>query len=340
MKWNNIFFFVGLASVVVMILTLDVSFTELWQHICKAGWWLVPIFGLWGVLYCMNCLTWRTIISGSGKVNISFLRLLKVTVSGFSLNYATPGGLMGGEAYRIMELTPYIGKERAASSVILFFMMHVFSHFWFWLTSIVVYVLLILCGTSIYVSEGALYYILPLATIFCLAGIYLFTRGYKNGIAIKLVKMVSHIPGLKKWGRRLLENNMESLERIDRQIAQLHSQSPRIFYVSFFLEYFGRLAQCFEIFFMLRLLDIDCGGGFTGYLMVYIYSYLILSFTSLFANILGFLPLQLGGREGGFAISVVQLGMSASTGVFISVVVRAREIVWTLFGLLLMKVKK
>ena len=45
MKWtkqrlNNLFFVVGVVAVVVMILTFDVSFTELWQHPLKryASW--------------------------------------------------------------------------------------------------------------------------------------------------------------------------------------------------------------------------------------------------------------------------------------------------------------
>ena len=68
------------------------------------------------------------------------------------------------------------------------------------------------------------------------------------------------------------------------------------------------------------------------------HSFLILAFTSLFANILGFLPLQLGGREGGFALSVAQMGMGGGIGMFVSIISRVRELFWASVGLLLMKV--
>ena len=75
------------------------------------------------------------------------------------------------------------------------------------------------------------------------------------------------------------------------------------------------------------------------YSLLFLYSFLILSFTSLFANILGFLPLQLGGREGGFALSVTQLGMTGGVGLFISIICRVRELFWAVVGLALMRVK-
>ena len=330
-KTRNIFFAFGLVAVIVMLFTFKVSFTQLWADICHAGYWLFAILGLWIFLYMMNAWTWHIIIRGSGDCPIPFWKILKLTITGFALNYATPAGLMGGEPYKIMELKPYIGTQRATSSVLLFAMMHIFAHFWFWTTSIAVYLILAAFGIlPINVGMGI---VLLFMTCFCGAGIYLFMRGYKNGMVVKLIRFISHIPGCKKWGRQFAESHQEDLMKIDRQISQLQSQNQRSFFGSFALEFIGRILQSLEIYFMLLLFEAGTGGGLT-----FVYAFLILSFTSLFANLLFFLPLQLGGREGGFAMSVAQMGMTADIGMFVSIICRVRELFWTAIGLLLMKV--
>lgn len=333
---NNLFFAVGLMAVVMMFCSFDVSFTELWAYIIKADYWLAAILGLWVLLYVLNTWAWQIIICGSGPCTISFWRLLKLTVTGFALNYATPMGMVGGEAYRIMELSRYMDARRATSSVLLFAMMHVFSHFWFWVTSIIVYLVLSISG-NLPLNNSAVI-VLILATLFCGGGIYLFVRGYRYGMAVKLVRIIGRIPGLHRWEKRFSENHHDDLVKIDRQISDLHGQNKRSFFGSFFLEYAGRMLQSFEIFFMLRLLGIDGGGGVAGTLLIFLYSFLILAFTSLFANLLGFMPLQLGGREGGFAMSVAQMGMTGGTAMFISIICRVRELFCCSVGLLLMKI--
>lgn len=335
-KINNIFFVVGLAAVVIMCFTFDVSLPELWSHLQRAGYWMAAILGLWAVLYMLNALTWRIIIRGSGACTVSFPRLLKLTVSGFALNYATPMGLMGGEPYRIMELSRNIGTDRATSSVVLFAMMHIFSHFWFWITAIVTYLLMAAAG--LLPLDTGMAVVLFLSSLFCGGGVYLFLKGYRNGMILRLCRLLGRLPGLRRRGARFLEHHRDDLQRIDSQIAGLHGQNRRSFYASLLLEYFGRMLQCFEILFMLLLFGIDNGGGPGGLLVTYLHSFLILAFTSLFANLLGFLPLQLGGREGGFAMSVAQLGMTGSVGIFVSIICRVRELFWAAAGILLMKV--
>lgn len=333
---RNIFFGIGLLAFVVMLFTFNVSFAELWQYICHAGYWLLAIVAVWVVLYMLNALTWRTIILGGGDCSAHILRLYQLTITGYALNYSTPFGLPGGEAYKVMELSHYIGVSRATSSTVLYAMMHVYTHFWFWLTGVVVYALLVIAG---HLPLPTLPLVLAFAFIVLLAsvGIYFFLKGYKNGMLVWLFHLLGRIPGLRRWVNTFYEKKKEAIAKADRQIAELHNQDHRSFVKSFFLEYGARMFQSTEIFFMLLLFGIDGGGTFAGYLITWIHAFLILAFTSVLGNLLGFIPMQLGGREGGFALSSSLFGLSGGTAMFISIISRLRELFWIFTGLVLMR---
>lgn len=302
MKWtkqklNNLFFFLGIAAVVVMLLTFDVSFIELWDHLCHAGYWLIPIIGVWIIVYALNALAWKAIIEGNiqGKMPVSFWRLYRLTITGYALNYATPVGGLGGEPYRIMELSKDIDKQHATSSVILYAMMHFFAHFWFWFISIFIYLALVMIGDlPINVTIGTT---MGVIVVFCLFFFYLFSKGYKNGLVKYVLGVVANIPGLKKWTLRFWARHSEAIGNIDKQIAALYGQDTRAFYRSLVLEYFSRVVQSSEVMFMLLLFGIDCGGGWDGLTLTFLHSILIVAFTTLFANLIGFLPMQLGVRK-------------------------------------------
>lgn len=323
---RNIFFLFGVIAVVVMFFTLDVSLTDLWKCICQARGWIVAVFLLWVPLYLMNALTWRIILKGTGKCVVPYALLFKLTISGFALNYATPAGLMGGEPYKIMELSPYVGRERATSSVLLFSMMHIFSHFWYWFAASLLYMLLL-------DVSSAMFCVLLFMMFFSLCGVYLFLKGYRNGMVVKILNVISCIPGLKNRMTRFMRTHRNELAQIDAQIASLHTQDRRSFYMSFGMEFIGRVLQAFEIYFVLAALGVT--GSFV---QLFLYATLIIALTSLFANLLFFMPLQLGGREGGFVMSCVQLGFTNGMGVYISIICRIRELFWTTIGLLLIKV--
>ena len=245
MKWtkqrlNNLFFVLGCAAVVVMLFTFDVSFVELWEHLCHAGYWLLPIVGIWIVVYGLNALAWQSIIEGNigGKSPVSFWRIYRLTITGYALNYATPVGGLGGEPYRIMELSKDIDNQHATSSVILYAMMHFFAHFWFWFISIFIYLALVIVGDMpITIAIGT---ILAIIVVFCLIAFYLFSKGYRNGLVIYVLGIIGKIPGLKGWSHRFQERHAEALHNIDAQIAALHHQDKRAFYTSLFLEYFWK----------------------------------------------------------------------------------------------------
>ena len=291
-SWNNFFFVLGIVCVVVMLFTFDVSFIELWDHICRAGWWLAPIVGVWILIYGINALAWMAVIKGNKNPDetVGFWRIYKLTITGYALNYATPVGGLGGEPYRIMELSKDISKQHATSSVILYAMFHVFAHFWFWFTSVFLYLALALAGDL--PLDATVGMVLCIVVIFCLIAFYLFYRGYKYGLVVRVIRWLGHLPGLGGWSSRFLQAHAQSLLSVDAQIAALHQQNRRHFYEALGLEYLSRIVQSSEVLFMLLLFGIDCGGGFTGIALTYLHSILIVSLTTLLSNLIGFLPMQ------------------------------------------------
>lgn len=334
-KYQNGFFIFGIAVLLIMITQLD--FAQVWAGLQRAGYWFLAVISLWFFLYIFNTSAWYIIINSqeergghrekpntAAARKVPFWWLYKITVSGFALNYATPGGLMGGEPYRIMSLSPRIGTERASSSVILYAMTHIFSHFWFWLLSILLYIF----TQEVNTFMG---FLLTAVGAFCTAAIWFFIKGYKKGITVRCMGILSHFPLIRRKVQRFFEGHREQLASIDRQIAALHNQNPRTFVSAVALELACRVVSALEIYFILLVIMPDAN---------YIDCILILAFTSLFANMLFFLPLQLGGREGGFLMSAKGLAMTASAGIFVAIIIRVRELIWTAIGLLLIKFDK
>ena len=300
-------------------------YDQVLQNVRRAGIWFPAVLLLWGVIYFMNTCAWQVILNAGGQTErVPFWKVYKYTVTGFSLNYVTPVGLLGGEPYRIMEVSAYVGKERATSSVILHAMMHIFSHFCFWAFSILLY--LALYGAQM--GWGMAVLLLFIAG-FCALGIYFFMKGYRNGLALNVLNFFARLPFCKKKFSGFIERNRAAIERVDEQIAALHAQSRRVFYLSLSLEFFARIVGCLEIMFILFIMTSDVS---------FWDCILIQAFTSLFANLFFFMPMQMGAREGGFALATGGLAMTKAFGVYTSLIVRLREIFWIVVGIALMKV--
>ena len=321
-KFRNIFWFFGAFAIVVMLCTFDMDYAELLENLRRAGYWLPAVILLWVFIYLLNAWSWYIIICDGKHAKVPFWKIYKLTISGFALNYATPVGLMGGEPYRIMELTPYVGGSKATSSVILYVMMHIFSHFCFWFFSVFLFI-------AVEPVNAGMGVMLGIVGLFCLLAIYFFMKGYKNGMAVRTLKMLTHVPFVKNWAKRFMAEKMDSLEQVDSQIAELHKQRKSTFYISLGLEFAARVVGCLEVYFILNILTTDVS---------FVACVLIMAFTSLFANMFFFSPMQLGAREGGFALATGGLAISSAFGVYTGLITRVRELVWIIIGVLLIKV--
>src|SRR5690606_695195 len=117
----------------------------------------------------------------------------------------------------------------------------------------------------------------------------------------------------------------------DLQITELYAQRRERFFKSLAFEFIARVVGCLEIF---------CTAKAIGLNMSIVQSLIISSGSSLFANLIFFFPMQLGTREGGLALALKSVGMPASAGIFIGIIMRIREVVWIIIGLALMRISK
>lgn len=323
--YRNLFLLFGIIAIIVMLCTFNVDYGILRDKLPRIMAYLPLIVGVWVVVYAFNAGAFQLIVnSGKHDKHLSFRHAYKLTVSGFAFSYTTPFGF-GGGPYRVMELAGHIGTNRAMSSVVLYSMMHILSHICLWTTAIVLYI-------AFYFEriDPWLWSIFGICAILLAFILYVFYKGYKNGLIVRLFRILLYIPFAKRPARKFYEKNLENMKQIDRNIAYLHEQ-PRAFYGSLALEYIARVFNAFEFFFIL----LAFGAPVT-----FCDAVLVLAFSSLMGNLLFFFPMQMGAREGGLALIIQLLGYvgGAGIGLFASFLTRIREMVWIFIGVSLVKV--
>lgn len=322
--YRNLFLLFGIVAIVVMLCTFDVDFAQLRSRLAQAGMYLPAVVGIWVVVYAFNARAFQLIVnSGQHDMHLSFRHSYKLTVSGFAFSYTTPFG-SGGLPYRVMELGNFIGLVRATSSVVLYSMMHVLSHFCLWFSSLLLF--------AIYYTEKMTPFLWGFFVVFAavfLLVISAFNVGYKRGFIAYLFNPLLHIPFVKKPARRFYDNHRHDLQQVDANIAYLRSR-PRAFWCSLLWEYVARVTNSFEYYFILLSLGVS---------LSFWDAVLVLAFSSLVGNLLFFLPMQLGAREGGLSLIVKILGLSnPGIGVFTSLYTRVRELFWIFVGVSLVKI--
>lgn len=322
--YRNLFLLFGVAAIIVMLFTFDVDYTQLYSHLLRAGLYLPAVIGVWIFVYAFNAWAFQIIVnSGTHSKHLSFRHAYKLTVSGFAFSYTTPFGF-GGGPYRVMELSSYIGVPRAMSSVVLYSMMHILSHICLWSSAAALFAI-------VYTEKMTtfLWTLFMIFTVVLVVVLFVFHLCYKKGVIVKLFTPLLHLPFAKKWARKFYDKHADDMQKVDDNIAYLHSQ-PRAFYQSLLFEYVARVINALEYYFILLSLGVN---------LSFWDAILVLAFSSLIGNLLFFLPMQLGAREGGLSLIVKILGLTApGIGIITSLYTRVRELVWIFIGVSLVKV--
>lgn len=316
-KINLIFLLAGIA--ILLYLVVDFGVARLWAEVLRTGWWLFPITGLWLLIYILNTFAWSIILGNPNHVGFS--KLLSLKISGFAINYLTPVVGLAGEPWKVMNIRRLIGIEKASASIILYNLMHVLSHFFFWVTAIFLVFFSIRPTSATYIFLGLLLILL----VWVITIIY---KWHRKGIVFSFMRFVRRLPFLKKTAENILAKQ-ETLQDIEDQVVAFYNTRRGSFYATLLSEYVARVVGSVEFYFIMKAIGLDTD---------LIHAIYISAASSLLANLFFFIPLQLGTREGSLYLVYDSLRLSPGTGVLVSIVTRIREFFWIFIGLVLIRV--
>jgi len=322
-KFRDYFFLIGIA--ILLFMAYKLGWKTILDNLRQTGWWFFAIIGVWVFVYLANTLSLSIILNDGSEEckKISLQHLFKLTISAYAINYITPLAI-GGEPYKALELKQDIGAHKATTSVLLYVMMHYVSHFFFWMISVPLFLLVIPK-----IPHGV-QIILWGMIIGCILLIYWGYTVYTKGVIRKALAIGCRIPFFGKKIRIYREKNRERFDEMDFLIADLYTNRKKDFFLSLGVELLSRYISCLEVYFMVVPMNFD---------ITFIQCVLIVSFATLVANIFFFAPMQMGTREGGFALAVSLLHIPAGLGVYIGLCTRIREFFWILIGIGLMKLR-
>ena len=309
-------FFLGAAVFGYLVARIGVG--ELASDAARTGLMFVPIVLLYALVYACSALAWQLTMGESNRP--SFWRTYSVTITGSALNFLTPLINAGGEPYRVAALAPWLGKQRAAGSVILHRMLHSFTYVLVWLTAVVLAFALLPRGTpdAVFIGLGAVGLVL-------LGIIALFLSAHRSGVLERILNWLSRVPLLGRLGAALEPKRGMCIE-LDRQITEFYHQHPGRFVQAILLEY---LSRCI---FMLELVLIVASLGFR---ISYVQAFSIGGLEAIAGNVLFVVPFEIGAREGAFYMLFKLFGLDPQLGLYTSIVGRVRDFVWIAAGLLL-----
>lgn len=310
-RWVKPLLFVCCLALLVWMV-MKAGPAQLWQTLCSMPVTIALCVAVWGVGYLINAASFRQVMLGMTSDIPSYWRILQITVAGYALNYITPFGLLGGEPFRVYRLRDRMGTEQATQTVVLYSMMHVASHFCFWLISAVVVLFLAISPEGALTTSTGLPEILSIAALVlvCFLLLWFFWRLYRKGIALRFMRRWVDWP--------LLNPSLLPSSRFVRALV---------------LELISRLVNVIEYWLIMQALGYPQFG--------YLQALLVVAFSSLLANILFFSPLQMGTREGGILLALQYLlpGQLLPVALTLSFATRIREFIWIGIGLIFIKRK-
>ena len=291
---------------------------QLLSDATRTGFMFVPIVLLYALVYACSALAWQLTMEEFKRP--PYWRTYAILISASALNFLTPLINAGGEPFRVVAVTPWLGKRRAAGSVILHRMLHSFAYVLVWFTAVVMAFALLPRATP-----DAVLVLLGSVGLVLLLIIALLLSAHRSGVLERVLNGMRKVPLVRRLGTRL-EPRRAMLVELDAQITRFYHRQPARFVQAIVLEYLSRCIFMLEI-----VLIVASLGSRLGYLQ----AFTIGGLEALAGNLLFMVPFEIGAREGAYYGLFNLFGLDPQLGLYTSIVSRVRDFAWIGLGLLL-----
>lgn len=319
---NNIITIVSFAA--LFFIVKQYGFGNLVNNLKTVGLKIFPITAVWLVVYLLNTFAFKIVCGKEISSKFSFRKMFALIVSSFGLNYITPVVALGGEVYKTGVLMEYTGKAEAASVVANYYSIHVIAHTMFWIMG-GVYFLVNMEMTNDYIN------IIIAVAVFILLMLTLFNGIFRHNM---IKRVYSRCCNLIKKPQKLhdkMVSKLDAVAQVNSEMTEFVKTRKNGMLAAITIELAARVFSCVEIMLIVEAIGLNITLG---------QSMFFLALSSLLLNILFFIPLQMGSREGIFYLIMSTIGISSEVGVYISLVTRIREIFWIFIGLICLPYNK
>ena len=263
------------------------------------------------VFKVFDTLGWRFAFPGESE---PLLTLMKIRIAGQAVSATTPTGTLGGDAVKAWLLRDRVSTRESLVSLIVVKTTMVASQGLFLAFGVLVARRILALDTPLI---RAMEWLLVLEAI-AVGG---FLAVQTAGVAGRGERV------LRRFGVRTGARAGAAAEGVDRTLATFYRTRQGSFVLSIACNVLGWLASAGETWLVLRFLGAPVSVPT---------ALVIEAFGTGVRFATFFVPAQIGVAEGGTVAACVALGLSAATGLSLSLVRRVREAAWTGIGLLLL----
>lgn len=302
-----------LGIVFLLCLIRGVGPRDLFEELRTIGWGLIPLVLIEGVADIFHTLGWRHCLTGYYR-KLSFFRIFRIRMSGFSINYLTPTATLGGEVTKGTLLSSAGTSSGAVTGVLIGKLAFVLAQ-----------LILVSLGSSVTLWKvdlpSGVWPALLIGNAILACGVFSFLLVQKYGKLGAVVRwLASHAIGGK-----LVRNAAFHTTEIDNELQLFYSNHPR------------ELPKAIAW----HMLGMGCGiiqSWYFFYLVSDRPSLVVAAsvwFLGSWFDLLSFaIPMGIGVQEATRILTVKALGYGAVLGLTYGAVLRIEQIFWAGFGLL------